>query len=156
MASFNKVILMGRLTADPELKQTQSGTAVTSFTLAVDRRYTKEGQEKQTDFISCQAWRGTAEFISKYFSKGSAMLICGELQTRSWEDQQGNKRYATEVVASEISFCEAKRASEGNNTPPPTTNGSQSGNTGAYGYNPYSNNTTSSFEQLASDIDLPF
>ena len=154
MASFNKVILMGRLTADPELKQTQSGTAVTSFNLAVDRRYTKEGQEKQCDFISCQAWRGTAEFICKYFSKGSAMLICGELQTRSWEDQQGNKRYATEGVVSEVNFCEAKKSSEGNN-PSSASNGSQSGNTSAYGYNPYAN-ATPNFEQVPVDDDLPF
>lgn len=154
MASFNKVILMGRLTADPELKQTQSGTAVTSFTLAVDRRYTKEGGERQCDFISCQAWRGTAEFICKYFGKGQAMLVCGELQTRSWEDSQGNKRYATEVVASEVSFCETKKSSEGNNTPT-VQNGSQSQNSGAYGYNPYTNNTPN-FEQVPVDDDLPF
>ena len=154
MASFNKVILMGRLTADPELKQTQSGTAVTSFNLAVDRRYTKEGQEKQTDFITCQAWRSTAEFICKYFAKGSAMLVCGELQTRSWEDQQGNKRYATEVVVGDVSFCEAKKNSEGNNTAP-ASNGSQSGNTGAYGYNPYAN-ATPDFEQVDTDDSLPF
>lgn len=154
MASFNKVILMGRLTADPELKQTQGGTAVTSFTLAVDRRFTKEGGEKQTDFITCQAWRNTAEFICKYFAKGSAILICGELQTRSWEDQQGNKRYVTEVVVSEINFCEAKKNSETTNHSP-APNVSQSQNTGAYGYNPYANNTPN-FEQVPMDDDLPF
>ena len=150
--SFNKCILQGRLTADPELKNTQGGTAVTSFTLAVDRRYTKEGGEKQTDFITCQAWRSTAEFICKYFGKGSAMLVCGELQTRSWE-QDGQKRYATEVVVGDVSFCEAKKNSEGNNTAP-TSNGSQNGNTGAYGYNPYAE--TPSFEQVEMDDSLPF
>lgn len=115
MASFNKVILMGRLTADPELKETQGGATVTSFNIAVDRRYTK-GEDKQADFITIVAWRQSAEFICKYFGKGSAILIDGELQTRSWTDQQGQKRYATEVVAHEVYFCEAKKNSETNNT----------------------------------------
>ena len=118
MASFNKVILMGRLTATPELKQTGGGSSVTSFTIAVDRKYNK-GEEKQADFISIVAWRQTAEFICKYFDKGSAILIEGELQTRSWTDQQGNKRYATEVVASVAAFCEAKHSAETNSLPPP-------------------------------------
>lgn len=110
--AFNKVILMGRLTADPELKQTQSGTVVTSFSLAVDRKYNKD-EEKKCDFITVVAWKQTAEFICKYFKKGSAILLCGELQTRSWKDNQGNTRYATEVVANEVSFCESKNNSEG-------------------------------------------
>lgn len=146
--AFNKVILMGRLTSDPELKQSQNGTSVTSFTLAVDRRY---GQDKQTDFISCVAWRQTAEFICKYFGKGTAMLVCGELQTRSWTDKEGGKRYATEVVASEVSFCESKKASE-TNYAPDNQNGSQ-GN-----FEPYSTPsfTTPTFEEVSSDGDLPF
>ena len=150
--AFNKVILMGRLTADPELKQTQSGTAVTSFSLAVDRRYNKD-EEKKCDFISVVAWKQTAEFICKYFKKGSAILLCGELQTRSWEDNNGNKRYATEVVASEVSFCESKNNSEGNNSSN-AYNGSQNANSGSYGYNPYS--TPTNFEGATSDEDLPF
>ena len=150
--AFNKVILMGRLTADPELKQTQSGTAVTSFSLAVDRKYNKD-EEKKCDFITIVAWKQTAEFICKYFKKGSAILLCGELQTRSWEDNNGNKRYATEVVATEVSFCEGKNNSEGNNTPN-TRNGSQNANSGAYGYNPYS--TPANFEGAERDDDLPF
>lgn len=152
MASFNKVILMGRLTHDPELKQSSSGTSVTSFNLAVDRRYVKEGQERQTDFITIVAWRNTAEFICKYFGQGAAMLVCGELQTRSWTDNEGNKRYATEVVASEVSFCEAKKSSEGTSLPQ-ATNGSQGENSGAYGYNPYS---APSFADVGSDDSLPF
>jgi single-strand DNA-binding protein len=116
MASFNKVILMGRLTADPELKQTPSGAAVTSFTLAVDRRFSN-GENKQCDFITIVAWKQTAEFICKYFGKGQAILVCGELQTRTWKDQSGNNRYATEVVANEVNFCESKKEAEGNNTP---------------------------------------
>ena len=155
MASFNKVILMGRLTADPELKQTPSGTSVTTFCLAVDRKYTREGQEKQCDFINCQAWRGTAEFICKYFGKGQAMLVCGELQTRTWEDSQGNKRYATEVVVGDVNFCESKKSSEDHNNTAPTSSASQSGNTGAYGYNSCAN-ATPNFETMSADDDLPF
>lgn len=117
MASFNKVILMGRLCADPELKQTQGGVSVTSFNLAVDRKV-KTGEEKQCDFITVVAWRQTAEFICRYFKKGQAILVCGELQTRSWTDGSGNKRSAVEVVAGEATFCESKNSSEGNNTTP--------------------------------------
>ena len=117
MASYNKVILMGRITADPELKQTTSGVSVTNFTLAVDRAYNK-GEEKQADFITIIAWRHTADFVCNNFSKGSAILIEGELQTRSWTDQQGSKRYATEVVASAARFCESKRSTETNSLPP--------------------------------------
>ena len=146
--SFNKVILMGRLTADPEQKQTQSGTVVTSFTLAVDRKYNK-GEDKQTDFINIVAWKQTAEFICKYFKKGSAILLCGELQTRSWTDNQGNKRYSTEVIANEVSFCEAKNNSEGSSSPN-TQNGSQSRNSGSQGYMP------SAYMTNAGDDDLPF
>ena len=146
--AFNKVILMGRLTADPELKQTQSGTSVTSFSLAVDRRYNKD-EEKKCDFITIVAWKQTAEFICNYFKKGSAILICGELQTRSWKDTQGNNRYATEVLATEVSFCEAKNNSEGNSSPK-AQNGSQSN----YGYVPQAY-TQPNFDNV-KDADLPF
>jgi single-strand DNA-binding protein len=149
--SFNKCILQGRLTADPELKQSTSGVSVTSFNLAVDRKYNK-GADKQCDFITVVAWRQTAEFICKYFGKGQAILVCGELQTRSWEDQQGNKRYATEVVANEVSFCEAKKNSEGNNTSP-NQNGSQ-GKFEPPAYIPDAY-TQPNFEDSESD-DLPF
>lgn len=107
--NLNKVILGGRLTADVELKSTQSGVSVCSFTLAVNRRY---GNEQQTDFINCQAWRQTAEFISKYFKKGSALCIVGSIQTRSWNDQNGSKRFATEVVADEAMFVDGKNDAE--------------------------------------------
>lgn len=113
MASLNKVILIGRLTADPELKQTGSGVAVTSFAIAVDRKY-NNGTEKKADFITVVAWRQTAEFICKYFRKGSAIIVLGELQTRSWTDSDGKKRTATEVVASEVSFAESKKNPETN------------------------------------------
>lgn len=111
MASFNKVILMGRLTAAPELKQTGNGVSVTSFTLAVDRKYQKD-TEKKADFITVVAWRQKAEFICKYFGKGSAIAIDGKLQTRSWEDSDGKKRYATEVVVEDVDFAESKKSSE--------------------------------------------
>ena len=105
--NLNKVILGGRLTSDVEVKQTQSGVAVCSFSLAVNRRYSKEGQQ-ETDFISCTAWRNTAEFIGRYFGKGSAICIVGNIQTRSWQDQNGQKRYATEVIVDEAMFVDGK------------------------------------------------
>ena len=156
MASFNKVILMGRLCGDPELKQTQSGSSVTNFTIAVDRRYSKD-EEKQTDFISVVAWRNTAEFISKYFGKGSAILIEGELQTRSWTDQQGNKRYATEVLAHEVSFCESKKNSETNDTSQ-IQNSAQSefGTSGGYMTYVYKPSATAEEFEAVSDDNLPF
>lgn len=151
MASFNKVILMGRLTADPELKQTPSGAAVTTFTLAVDRRFSN-GENKQCDFITIVAWKQTAEFISKYFGKGQAMLVCGELQTRTWKDKDGNNRYATEVVASEVNFCEGKKEAEGNSTP-----NNKNGSTGKFEASTYIPQayTQPSFDNV-KDEDLPF
>lgn len=95
---MNKVILMGRLTKDPEIRYTQNNTPVCNFTLAVDRRFSKE---KQADFINCQAWQKTAEFISKYFQKGSMIAVVGRIQTRTWEDNEGKKRYITEVIVDE-------------------------------------------------------
>ena len=103
---LNKVILMGRLTADPELRHTQSNIPVTSFTLAVERTF---GQDKQTDFLDIVAWRNTAEFVSKWFRKGMLVAVSGRIQTRSWEDAQGNKRKAVEVVADEVFFAQTKR-----------------------------------------------
>lgn len=102
---LNAVVIMGRLTADPELKTTQSGVAVTSFTLAVDR-YAKE--ERKTDWVDVVAWRQTAEFICKYFTNGQMIAVTGSIQTRNWEDKQGNKRKAVEIVAREVSFCGSK------------------------------------------------
>lgn len=109
---INNVTILGRLTATPELKTTQSGNSVTSFTVAVDRKYTPSGQERQTDFIDVVAWRNTAEFISKYFRKGEMIAVEGELQTRLYEDKHGNKRKAVEVVVSNVSFCGSKREKE--------------------------------------------
>lgn len=101
---LNKVILMGRLTADPELRMTPNNVEVMSLTIAVDRRYVK-GQEKKADFITCIAWREVAKFIHTHFNKGKMINVCGELQTRTWDDSQGVKRYATEVNVTEVNFC---------------------------------------------------
>lgn len=106
---MNVVTLLGRLVKDPELKQTESGTAVLSFTIAVDRRFQKQGEERQADFINCVAWKGTAEFIAKYFGKGQMIALCGSIQVRNWEDNEGNKRYATEVIVNEVSFAGEKK-----------------------------------------------
>ena len=110
--NFNKVILGGRLTSDVEIKQTQSGVAVCSFSLAVNRKYSKEGQQ-ETDFINCTAWRNTAEFIGKYFGKGSSICVVGSIQVRSWQDQNGQKRYATDVVVDEAMFVDSKNDAQG-------------------------------------------
>ena len=108
---LNHVVIMGRLTKQPELRRTGSGIAVTSFTLAVDRDFSnKESGEKETDFIDCVAWRNTAEFVNKYFSKGSMAVVSGKLQIRSWTDKDGNKRRSAEVLADNVYFGEAKRS----------------------------------------------
>ncbi|MBQ9534672.1 MAG: single-stranded DNA-binding protein [Clostridia bacterium] len=109
---LNKVVLMGRLTADPELRRTQSNTAVTSFTLAVNRTYSRAGEQSQTDFIDCVAWASTAEFVTKWFRKGMQIALCGRIQTRTWEDKQGQKRKSVEVIAEEVHFAEPKRDSQ--------------------------------------------
>jgi single-strand DNA-binding protein len=157
MANFNlnKVILGGRITADPEIKQTTSGTSVLSFSVAVNRRFASKGNDgaqsqPQADFINVTAWRQTAEFISRYFKKGSSICIVGSIQTRSWTDQQGAKRYATEVVADEAYFVDAKGETSfvpaGNNV---------AGD--AYGTPAFSNDASApKFEEVSGDEDLPF
>ena len=105
---INNVVLMGRLTAVPELKTTQSGISTVRFSVAVERRYNKQGEDRQTDFIDCVAWRQTAEFVSKYFNKGSMIAVIGSIQTRSYEDKNGNKRKAVEVQVDNVSFCGSK------------------------------------------------
>ena len=150
MASLNKVILIGNLTADPELKQTPGGVSVVSFSIGVGRKYTKQGEQPQTDFINIVAWRTTADFVAKYFRKGNAICICGSIQTRSWTDNNGNKRYATEVVADEVSFVEKK---------------AESTTTADIGYNEPKESaprfeeaapSASKFEEIGYDEDLPF
>ena len=109
---LNKIILMGRLTRDPELKRTQSGTAVTSFMLAVDRDFKSQSGEKETDFIDVVAWRSTAEFVSKYFAKGRMAVVEGRLQIRDWTDRDGGKRRSAEVIAENVYFGDSKRGED--------------------------------------------
>ena len=109
---LNHIVLMGRLTRDPELRRTGSGIAVASFTLAVDRDFAAQGAEKETDFVDIVAWRSTAEFVSKYFSKGRMAVVSGRLQIRNWQDKEGNKRRSAEVVADNVYFGDSKRSSD--------------------------------------------
>ena len=150
MASFNKVILIGNMTADPELKQTQGGLSVSSFSIAVNRRFKNEGQQ-DCDFINIVAWRQQAEFVTRYFKKGQPILICGQLQTRTWTDNQGQKRFATEVVADEVAFV-------GNNLSTTEAKPQQPSSNGNYGYMPsaYSGVNNQNFEEIPNDGDLPF
>lgn len=108
---LNKVILMGRLTKDTELKMTPSGVEVVSFTVAVDRKHAPQG-EKKADFINCVAWRNAAKFIHTHFNKGKMINVCGNLQTREWEDSNGQRRYATEVIVEEANFCGDGKATD--------------------------------------------
>ncbi len=113
---LNKVILMGRFTRDPELRSTPQGVSTCAFSIAVDRNFVRQGEERKADFINCVAWRQTAEFISKYFKKGNMVALEGSIQTRSWDDQDGKKRYATEVIVSQVYFAESKRDTQGYST----------------------------------------
>lgn len=151
--AFNKVILMGNMCSDPELKQSQSGVSVCSFNIAVNRKMAKNGE---VDFITIVAWRQTAEFVCKYFKKGKPILVCGQLQTRDWTDKQGNKRYATEVVADEVSFV-------GSNENAIETK-SEASVTSNQPYVPFSYTqpqfnapvASAQFEEIPNDEELPF
>ena len=152
--SLNKVILMGNMCADPELKQTQGGVSVSSFNIAVNRKYSKDGKA-EVDFITIVAWRQQAEFICKYFKKGQAIVIVGELQTRNWTDNQGNKRYATEVVADEVSFggggSKENTSSTAGGPPSPKGNANE-----PYIPTPYFTQSSLNFEEIPNDEGLPF
>lgn len=147
MANFNinKSIVGGRLTADPELKQTTSGISACTFIVAVNRRYSKDGQQ-EADFITCQAWRQTAEFICKYFKKGSSICVAGSIQTRSWTDSNGQKRYATDVVADEAYFVDSKNDTQ-QNAP---------ANPDAYVPEAYKSQQEPKFEPIPEGEGLPF
>ena len=147
MANFNlnKVILGGRLTADPELKQTAAGVPVVTVSLAVNRRYQTDGQQ-QTDFLNVTAWRQTAEFIARYFRKGSSICVVGSIQTRSWTDQNGQKRYATDIVADEAMFVDSKN----------DVQGATAATAGGYVPSAYTTPQTQNFEAVSTDDDLPF
>ena len=143
---MNKVILMGRLTRDPEVRYTQTNnTLVASFSLAVNRRFAAQGQERQADFINVVAWSKTGEFCSKYFKKGQQVGVIGRIQTRTWDDDQGTKHYVTEVVAEEAYFADSRRDSDTSNESFENTFGATApGNMG------------SDFEVSSSTDDLPF
>lgn len=117
---LNKIILMGRLTRDPELRRTNGGTAVASFALAVDRDFKSQSGEKETDFIDIVAWRNTAEFVSKYFSKGRTAVVEGRLQIRDWTDKDGGKRRSAEVIAENVYFGDSKKEPSGNSYDAPS------------------------------------
>lgn len=132
---INKVVLVGRLTTDPEVRQTQSGISVCSFTVACNKPYSKDG-EKQADFINCVAWRQTADFVGKYFRKGNAIGLDGSIQTRKYQDKDGNNRTAVEVLVNSVAFVESKNQNSRNID--------------------ISNSENDDFEELGEDCDLPF
>ena len=139
---MNKVILMGRLTRDPEVRYTQTNnTLVASFSLAVNRRFARQGEERQADFINIVAWNKTGEFCSKYFKKGQQVSIIGRIQTRTWDDENGQKRYVTEVIAEEAYFADSKR------------DGEPSGFESTFGETV---TQSAEFQVTSSDDDLPF
>jgi single-strand DNA-binding protein len=142
---LNCAVIMGRLTADPELRQTPSGVAVTRFTVAVDRSFVKAGEERKADFINVVAWRQTAEFVTRYFSKGSMIAVQGSIQTGSYE-KDGVKRSTFEVVADNVSFCGSKSESGTNGAPRTPVAAAPS----------FSNGSADDFAAMADDDDLPF
>ena len=147
---LNHIVIMGRLTRDPELRRTGSGIAVASFSVAVDRDIAnKESGERETDFIDCVAWRGTGEFVSKYFQKGSMIVVSGRLQIRSWTDKDGNKRRSAEIVADNVYFGSSRRDDASNGS---YNNNSYGGN---YGSTPANNNYGSSYSAPAPSYSAP-
>ena len=166
---LNHIVIMGRLTRDPELRRTGSGIAVTSFSVAVDRDFGgRDGAERETDFIDCVAWRSTGEFVSKYFTKGSMIVVSGRLQIRNWNDKDGNKRRSAEVVADNVYFGESKRADQrpgGYDAPAPSYGGSApapsyggyNAPASSYGSYPAPSAPASDFAMLEDDdAQLPF
>ena len=147
---LNVVAIMGRLVADPELRTTQSGTNVCSFRIACDRNFARQGEQRQADFIDIVAWRQQAEFVSKYFQKGSLIAIEGSLQTRQYQDKQGNNRTAVEVVANNINFCGSKADNAGSLSAP--TEGPRVGAPAPE----YSRGPGDDFAMIEDEGDLPF
>jgi single-strand DNA-binding protein len=143
---LNCAVIMGRLTADPELRQTPSGVSVTRFTVAVDRGYVKAGEERKADFINVVAWRQTAEFVSRYFQKGSMIAVQGSIQTGSYE-KDGVKRYTVEISADNVSFCGSKSETGTNGAPSATVSTAAPS---------FSNGGLDDFAAMADDDDLPF
>ena len=151
---LNSTILMGRLTANPELRHTPNDIAVTSFTLAVDRGFVKSGTEKTTDFIDIVAWRNTAEFVSNYFKKGQLVAVEGSIQTRTYQDKDGNKRKVFEIVADKVHFAESKKDSSANQNSQNNYNGPSTQNFDMT--NSFENGNTDDFKEIPIEDDLPF
>ncbi len=157
---LNVAVIMGRLTADPELRYTPNDVPVTTFTLAVERSFSRNG-DRQTDFLDVVAWRQTAEFVCKYFTKGQMMAVNGSIQTRTWEDKQGNKRKSVEIQADNVSFTGSKRETQGGGD---YSGVSSYGGEGRSYSEPalkepaaaYSSGDTGDFEEILTDDDLPF
>lgn len=141
---LNKAILMGRLTRAPELRYTQSNLPVVSFTIAVERNRAAQGQEKQTDFIDIVAWRKTAEFVSQWFTKGQMIVVVGSIQSRRWQDKNGNNRTSIEVLAEEVQFGETKKARE---------SGGYQGNNGSYNQNGYAQPQNTGYAYQQPDVN---
>ena len=148
---LNHIVLMGRLTRDPELRRTGSGIAVASFTLAVDRDFgSRDGGERETDFIDIVAWRNTAEFVSKYFSKGRMAVVTGRLQIRNWNDKEGNKRRSAEVVADNVYFGDSKRDAEGGSSYGGSSHGGNN-----YGGNSYNQPSSQNYGGYTAPASAP-
>lgn len=155
---LNCAVIMGRLTADPELRTTGNGISVTSFSVAVDRNYQKQGQERQTDFINVVAWRQTAEFVTRYFRKGQMIAVQGSIQTRNYEDRNGNKRTAVEIVADNVSFCGSKSETGASTAPAAYNNVAPAAQAApaAPATQSFSTATADDFSSVDMDDELPF
>ena len=148
---INKVILMGRLTRDPEVRHTSTGKAVCSFSIAIDNGY---GENRQTDFINCVAWQNQAEFLGRYFTKGMMVIVAGRISTRTWEGQDGKKNYVTEVIANEVNFGESKKSREENNGySGGYNNAPQQQAYSSYGAEQQSNNYTAPAQQMPGGLE---
>lgn len=154
---LNKVILMGRLTRDPEFRQTTSGTPVCRFSLAINRQFAnKQTGERETDFVDCDAWRSTAEFISRYFSKGSMILVEGQLRNNNYTDNNGVKHYAMRVLVDNVSFCESKGSSENQQEAPAQIQQTTAPRAAAPASEPLNIGDLGEFEEILSDGEVPF
>lgn len=150
---LNNVVLMGRLTADPELRHTPNDIPVTTFTLAVNRSFAKAGSGRATDFIDIVAWRNTAEFVSRYFNKGQLVAVEGSIQTRTYQDKEGKNRKVFEVIANNVHFAEAKRDGISNSSN--ASNNNSNFNSENFG-NSFENGSVDDFKEVPMDDDLPF
>lgn len=153
---LNTTVLMGRLTADPELRHTPSDISVTSFTLAVERSYVKSGGDRQVDFIDIVAWRSTAEFVCKYFRKGQLVAVQGSIQTRTYQDKNGNNRKAFEIIADNVYFAEPKRDNSSFSNQNTTSQSRNFDTIETEDNSSYSNGNIDDFEEVPMDDDLPF